>query len=317
VHLPGRTVLGITDKGVWGRHVIEVTLDGNEKVVFKMSEHEEPLPPGSLPKREEHEESVVRILRSHGIPAPRVLAVDSSRRVMKYPFIIQEHVGGTRLGTLLDQVGEVEAQVIYETVGRLYRRIHSIHAERSGIWLEDPQQVLRPGDEVEYTPNDFMYRAEILEGSGKQAVEQGRIPLSTYYRAVASWARNMDYLKDHQPSLVHMSPFPWTISLDREDGVWRVTKLMALDMCWWDPAFDLACLQYPPFRKANPVHWEAFLRGYGPAPERKRVLLYAVLERLMAAMGAFQEPPSPSNKAWARNCLKELDPFMKEIQRYD
>lgn len=230
VHLPGRTILNIKDRGEWIRHIVEVTLDGNEIVFFKISKHEGE--PGNLPF---NHGSSAKFMQECGLPTPRVLAVDASCEIIKYPFIIQEWVGGTRLGTLLDQVDETDAQAIYKTVGRLYCKMHAVHNDRSGIWIKDPRIVFG-------SPNDYMYRAEILEGSGKKALEQGRITHKTYYRAVALWAQNMDYLKKYQPSLVQMSAFLWTIYLDKEDHRWRVTKLMALLPCWWDPAFDLASL---------------------------------------------------------------------------
>jgi hypothetical protein len=36
VHLPGRTLQSIKDRGVWERHIVEVTLDGAEIVFFKI-----------------------------------------------------------------------------------------------------------------------------------------------------------------------------------------------------------------------------------------------------------------------------------------
>jgi len=134
---------------------------------------------------------------------------------------------------------------------------------------------------------------------------------------VALWAENMGYLNDFLPSLVHASAFPWTIYLEKGDHGWRVVKLTALDACWWDPAVDIASLRYPPFGVVSPDLWDAFLRGYGPLPERRRILLYAVMQRLMAAMGAFREPRSAHNVSWAKDCLGDLDPFMDEIEAAD
>ncbi|MDH5439556.1 MAG: phosphotransferase [Candidatus Bathyarchaeota archaeon] len=142
-----------------------------------------------------------RFFYEQGFPVPRILAVDDSCTIFKHPYVIEEYVRGTRLGTLLDQVSDAEAKEIFETIGRLFRRIHSILGKRSGIWLDgDPEKVVG-------SPNDYMFRVEILEGSGRKALEQRRVSLKTYYRAVALWARNMDYLNDHQATLVHGSPF--------------------------------------------------------------------------------------------------------------
>lgn len=304
VHLPGRVVLSMNDRGVWLSQIVEVTLDGNDVIVFKIALGAGD--PGTLFRGG----SCSRVLREHGLPAPRILAADASREIFGYPFIIEEWVDGTRMGVLLDHVSKAEAREIYESVGRLYREMHSIHGERPGIWIDNPQETLG-------SPVDYMYRAEILEGSGKRAVEQGRISHSTYYRVVALWALNMGYLNDFLPSLVHASAFPWTICLEKGGNGWRVVKLTALDVCWWDPAVDIASLRYPPFGEVSTDMWDAFQCGYGPLPERKRILLYAVMQRLMAIMGAFREPQSARNESWVETYLKDLDPFMDEIEGTD
>lgn len=148
------------------------------------------------------------------------------------------------------------------------------------------------------------------------ALQQGRITQRTYDRVVNVWAGHLDGIKRHQPSLIHYSAFLWTIYLDREHGAWRVAKFTSLgDVMRWDPAYDLACLRFPPFGQVSPARWNAFLRGYGPAPPRKRVLLYALMQRLCAAMGSYWEPPTAQARAWAQSCLTDLDVFMDEIEK--
>ena len=304
LHLPGRTILAIKDRGEWCRRLIEVSLDGNEKVLIKISVLDGEI--GNVPF---DYGGGNKFLEEHGLPAAHVLAADNSKTIFKYPYVIEEYVGGTRLGTLLNQVNEADAQAIFETIGHVYHKLHSIHGKRSGIWLDgDPEKVV--GD-----PNDFMFRMEILEGSGKKAVEEGRVNRRTYYRAVALWAQNMDYLNNHQPTAVHGSPLPWSIYLTKENNQWHVTKLTALGVQWWDPATDISYLKYLPFTNPKPEYWEAFIRGYGPTPEKRRILLYTILFRFMAAMGAFREPKTAQNRAWADKCLQDLNLLMDEIEK--
>jgi hypothetical protein len=94
-----------------------------------------------------------------------------------------------------------------------------------------------------------------------------------------------------------------------------VSKLTAVgDMLWCDPAWDLASLRYPPFAEAGKERWRAFLRGCGPAPERKRLLLYAVLQRLYTFMGAYMEPQAEGNAAWVRARSGDAEAFLDEIE---
>jgi aminoglycoside phosphotransferase (APT) family kinase protein len=297
----GRAVRSVRDRGTWFRDIFEVTTDDGQVVFLK-----------AHPLGATKEPQVVRLFHKHGLPAPHVLAVDTTCQIVPQPYLIQERVGGRRLGDIVqgvDKADEAEVRAVYEVLGRFYARMHAIHHARSGYWVTSPDE---PFD---VSPNDYMYQAEIVNGAAKRALEQGRVSQQTYDRAVALWAAHLPYLKDHEPSLIHGSPLPWTIYLDRDGGGWYVTKVMDLtDVLWWDPAYDLAFLRYPPFAEIKPAWWEAFLRGYGAVPERKRLLLYAVMQRLCAAMGTYWEPPTPRNRAWAAQHLADVDLFMDQIE---
>ncbi len=305
-HLPGREVAAIRDRGMWVRRIIEVTLDDGNVVFFKISvPHDEP---GWLEGGERGEQDVAELLAPRGIAVvPSILAMDATGEILPHPYVIQTKVGGTRLATLLER-DPSEGPAIYAAIGRLYAEIHAVHSERDGLWSGTSP------DQPWGSPTDHMYRAEIVEGSGRRALEAGRISSRTYERAVDLWATNLDYLKDHQPSLVHVSAFPWTLYLDREGDHWRIIKLTSVgDFLWWDPAYDVACLRYPPFGKMVPAWWAGFLEGYGEAPERKRLLLYAVMQRLCASMGVYMAPQTPQNETWAANALDDLDTLLDEI----
>lgn len=199
VHLQGRTVQNIHDYGVWERRIVKVTLDGDEVVIFKIQ-----LTDWNMT---DFEVKGVQLFQEHGLPTPRILAVDPSREILPYPYLIQEWRGGTRLGTLLEQVEETEAEQIYTALGCFYRQMHAIHHERSELLIPFPGAP---------SPNDYMYHAEILGGSGKRAIEEGRLTQALYQRTVALWEGNLTYLKNHQPSLINYSPFLWTIYLEHD-----------------------------------------------------------------------------------------------------
>ena len=86
------------------------------------------------------------------------------------------------------------------------------------------------------------------------------------------------------------------------------------DVMWWDAAYDIAFLRYPPFGEVGAEQWNAFARGYGQLPEDKRILLYAVMQRLCAAMGVYIEPEMPGNEEWRKNCLNDLKHFLKVLE---
>ncbi len=299
VHLPGRTVQRINDRGIWERHIVEVSLDDGEIVFFKIQTTDWNMTG--------FEEIGVQLFQEYGLPSPRILAIDKTCQILPNPYLIQEWRGGTRLGSLLGIADEAESDRIYEALGHFYRQMHAIHNQRSGLLIPFPGSP---------SPSEYMYQAEIVGGSGQQALERGRITQITYDRAVALWKENLDYLKDHQPVLINGSPFLWTIYLEKSERGWSVTKLTPMaELMWWDSAYNLAFLQYPPFGQFYTSRWGAFLRGYGSEPERKRILLYLVMQRLCAAMGIYKQPPNAQNAAWAEKCLSDLDVILDEIEK--
>jgi hypothetical protein len=131
---------------------------------------------------------------------------------------------------------------------------------------------------------------------------------------IHAWEEHMDYLKDHQPTLIHFSAFCWTISLLRHAEQWQVSKLTALgDVMWWDPALQLALMKYPPFMHIEEQHWQNFLKGYEYAVDEQRINLYALFTTICAAMGIYAEPAYVRNP-YVRNELQEkVDRLLEKI----
>lgn len=98
-----------------------------------------------------------------------------------------------------------------------------------------------------------------------------------------------------------------------DDRDWSVSNLSPIaELMWWDPAYNLAFLQYPSIGQAIESRWDAFLRGYCPRPERKRILLYLVLQRLAASNGFYKESQDVYKASWVEKCL---DDILNEIDR--
>ena len=308
-HFPDRTVLSMVDRGTWLRRIIQVFLDGDDIAYIKIDQSHSGDGWLTAVENECHERDVDRILRGHGLHVvPQVLVVDTSRELLPDPYVIQAHQGGKRLSVLLEDTSPSEARKIYKTLGRFYRQLHSITNDKAGVRIGSTPDKPLGG------PTEYMYQAEIVEGSGAKALAEGIISQETYDRAVSSWRDNMDFLVDFQPTLVHYSPFPWNIYMDKTGTGWDVTKIMSLgDVMWWEPAYDLACLQYPPFADHNPQYWQSFCEGYGPLPARKRILLYTVLQTLCAMMGSYWELETEVSPNWTPSAVQRLSSVLDEI----
>ena len=99
-----------------------------------------------------------------------------------------------------------------------------------------------------------------------------------------------------------------------QDGDWRVTKVMDLhDTLYWDPAFDLAMLKYPPFGSHRPGAWAAFLAAYGPEPPERRLLLCLLIQRIDAGLGNYMEPQAVASVEWVRSSMEELPDLLAAL----
>ena len=307
-HLPGRLVTHIEDRGEWARHIMEVTLDNGEVMFLKLHTHTDWL------ETSLHEQIVTQMLREKGLEIQQILVVDRTCQLMPYTFLIEKQGRGVQLGRLLPTLSQAEQGQVFEAVGRYYAAMHAIRHTRSGVWLDDPTQTFP------VTPNEFYLQNEILTGSGPQLVQRGCLSRPIYEQVAALWQENLDRLNAHPSVLLHASPFHWAIALEQTGENWQVCRLGALgDTMWWDPAYLLAAIRYPPFAAANPCHWQAFLNGYQPnndlpLPEERRLLLYAMLQRLLAASGAFMAPDTPANRAWQANCLADLPCWIARLK---
>lgn len=297
-HLPGREVIAIEDRGVWIRRNFRITLDPDEIVYLKIDQ--------SFPASEK-EAFICGLLSKHHLPAPPVIAVDTSGALIPAPYILQKHCDGVKLEKLLEQESEAEHKAIYLSLGKFYRSLHDIHHPYSG-WIDGPGRVYNA------SPNEHQYQ-EVIVKIGQQAVDSGSLSVSDHRRLQRIWAENLEWLKQHQPSLISGS-LPWTVYLSKRDGEWQVAKLTDLeDLLYWDAAWDVMSIQYPAFGKElKPAVWQAFQEGYGEIPGKKRLRLYLLMQRLDAAMGNYLEPKTPNNQRWRECVWKTFPTLLDEVE---
>lgn len=131
-HLSDRAIINAEDLDVWIRHNFKVTLDSGEIVYLKVDQSF---------AASEKEANICKLLHVNGLPVPRVFAVDTTCPLSPAPFVIQEHIGGGRLGGLVDSVCMANKKGIYNALGRFYGKLHSIHYDHSG-WIQGSGRVL-------------------------------------------------------------------------------------------------------------------------------------------------------------------------------
>ncbi|MFO7791421.1 MAG: hypothetical protein R6W73_00370 [Candidatus Saliniplasma sp.] len=281
----------------WVHDIYDILLEDGRRVILKT------VPEGDFV----NEIVITDFMLKNDLPVPKVLDHDPTCTDFPEPYMIKEWVGGNKLGKVLKSVNETEALKIFRTVGRVFGRMNELHNERSGLIRDEPYNTLP------VSPNEYMFNAEIANGSGKKAVEDNWISESLHQRIIHLWEENMGYLKDHRSSLIHFSPFHWTIYLDKVEGKWQVTKLTAVgDVLWWDAACNVAFFKYPPFLEMKESWWNAFVDGYGDIPDKRRIDLYLLLIIISAGAGTYMEPVEDGNDSWRRKAFAKLEEIVDE-----
>jgi hypothetical protein len=197
----------------------------------------------------------------------------------------------------------------YYALGAFYRKLHKIHTKKSGVWQDDPRKV------IDLAPNDLLFENEIIEGSAANLAEKKIITDLTHNRIIDVWRKNLPYLKNHQPVMVHGSAFPWNVYLKNHHNSWEVTRISALaDSLWWDAAYDIALLIDPPFTWMFEEWRVAFWEGYGKKLEARRLLLYRLLQIISAVNNVYMQPESPDNEPWKQLAINSLPQIIKSLE---
>jgi hypothetical protein len=302
-HFPENAIAQVEDLGVWVRHTYRIRFRDRGAVIYKFHIHPEWLD-GSV-----HEYRVCEILKKNDLPAPEVLVVDNSCELVKLPFVVMEQGRGERLDRLIQTYPDDEVAQMYRAVGEFYRRLHSIPGVQSGVWVDNPDDVF-PN-----SPNDYLYENELVQGSALLLAERHIITTLMHQRIIDLWLGNMDLLKTHQPVMVHGSPFPWTIYLEKADSKWQVTRIGAMgDTLWWDAMYDQAFLIDPPFTWMFDPWRVAFVQGYGKTPDVPRLMLYRLLQIVCAVNDVYMQPEAGQNEAWKQYALQSLPRMLTSLE---
>ena len=298
--LPGKELNQVIDRGAWVRHNFELVFRDGSRAFMKIQVQDEWLDSTI------NEARLSEVLRNHGLPGPKTLYVDSKGKYLGLPFIIQSELKGIHLSEWMSTTAEKAWPTMFEAVGEAYRKIHAIKGHASGVWINGPENTLP------VSPNDFYLKSEIKGESGKAAFESGYISEQDYLKIQSLWEENLSSLKEHTPSLVHSSPFPWTICLLQDgEGGYEISRLCALgDFLWWDPAYDISFLLFPPGYAWPEECKEALAAAYGQMPEKWRINLYGILQHLCELNGVYMAPsdePGPRiSKEQTKRRLKNL-----------
>lgn len=302
-HFPENNISWVEELGVWVRQNYRVHFTDRKPVVYKFN-----VEPDWLDSSV-HEYRVSELLAKKSLPTSPVLVVDDSKREIPYSYIAVEQGSGDRLDRWMRIKPDDEITHMYRAIGRFYKHVHEIEGQTSGVWVNDPNQVM------DISPTEYLFENEIVGGSGEALVNKGAINKLVHQRIIDTWQANLPYLKNHKPVMVHGSPFPWTIYLENEKRDWQVTHITGLaETFWWDGAYDLAFLIEPPFTFMFDQWRIAFLQGYGVKPDIRRLMLYRLLQILCAVNNVYKQPHMGQEETWRQSALNSIPGLLKSLE---
>lgn len=301
-HMPNRKIKSIIDKGAIVKRIYKVTFEDDYIVYVKLNTNRKWL-------GVEQESLVIKYFKSESLPSPNLLFENYSNDIVDSPYIIESHIGGIKLCSLLETLKEEHLIDIYYNIGLYYKTLHGIKNNQAGIWDQSPNT-------IKYTthPTIYMFKAEIQNGATLKAFNSSLITKHTYDRIISTWKNSLEYLMNTENSLIHISPFTWNIYIDDSNDCWEITKVMSMsDFMWWDAAYDVATIKWPPFGIHSNSLFNAFTRGYGKCYPMKRLLLYHLIHHICAVMGVYLEPNTEYNHMWKSSHRDTLDRYINSI----
>lgn len=232
-------------------------------------------------------------LAEHHIPAPRVIAVDVSKRVVPHDYLLMTKVAGMTIVDSWSSLTRDQREQVAGQAGRYLALMHEITFEGYGK-LKLPA--------AERFPTWYGYVMDYLQRYGAEAVNDGILTNAQGEQLQRIFEAQRGMFERVQPArLIH-----WDFHFEnvlQENG--RVTGI--LDFEWalcGDPAFDFR-LEWQ-WEQTCPGSSGALYRGYLaaralPDDQALRVRLYSLLGFLDWAVDAQND----GERVWARTKLME------------
>ena len=128
------------------------------------------------------------------------------------------------------------------------------------------------------------------------------------------WNSNFNYLKERPNTLIHNSPFPWSIYISNNHN-YSICGLSALgDFMWWDNMVDITHILNPPFLPISTEMKNSFRSGYTYQIDEKAVCLYSLLTLTCNLAGCYFAPVNLVDKEkWKALQIAKIEHNIKQL----
>lgn len=217
------------------------------------------------PGRIRKEPILHRLLRTHGIPAPEMLAAAEG----EWDAALLEYLPGRPLGEITNQLtAEARAQA-WRSVGEVMRRLHSIDypTEHAGVIVGEK---VRPFDEGSW---GGFCRGNMIQHAVRLPKRRPDLHIDVD-RLQMLGDRFQPVLDDTPRALLHNDSHPWNVLVQETEGGWECSGLLDWEHAWvGDPTWDLVRMDLFRLKPIGPTP-EAFWQGYGQHPIEPQASFY-------------------------------------------
>jgi Ser/Thr protein kinase RdoA (MazF antagonist) len=219
----------------------------------------------------EHEVAAWRVLQTHGIAVPDVVAeARTCENPLGRPFLMTRRLRGTSLTTLLRAADASQFAALLETSGAFLRRVHAIPFERAGY-------IMDAGPWTPSAPDGWQHwlwsaRETQRDALATLAADRARLSPRLYDELAARFMTMETTLAAawQPPRFTHGDCHAEQFFLYQEAAAWHVSGFVDLEVASaGDCIGDLLkfaiemMVHFPPATR----WWQPFFAGYGGAPD--------------------------------------------------
>jgi len=151
-----------------------------------------------FPDKIEREKINVKIMKDRGLSVPDIVKADRSHEIIEKDYLVKEYLQGKTLSQVKKELTESEVRKIYQRLGDLYTKMHSMTFERFG-------KIVEIGGKFKVETSFDSYRDFFLDLSSSWLDRGVNTPFEDKVPELEEWLeKNSHIFKDYiEPRLVH------------------------------------------------------------------------------------------------------------------
>lgn len=172
---------------------------------------------------------VNKLLQNLGLPVPRIILYDKTKKIVPYGFVIMSKLDGEDLDELWNKLSKKEQIQIAEKIGEMLGKIHSVKFDKFGMLLPEGIKddgsfsLKKVGTRAESNAASFQILSDGFSDLGKFTSYRSVNP--RFVSAVADYFVKNKFLSetDEGPTLTHGDYYSANFRVKKIKGKWFIT----------------------------------------------------------------------------------------------